>query len=232
MDMDTIIQMDKQLLLVINGSDSLFVDYLAKTLTTAATWIPLYVSLFYVVVKNNDNFRRIICILACAGLCVLFAGTVDDLLVKPLVARLRPTHDFQIGMLVDTVDGYRGGKHGFFSAHAANTFSIAVFFSLLMRSRLVTLLLVGWSLTNCWTRLYLGVHYPLDILCGLLWGGSVGTGIYFLYRYVDRRLLHSENDYVSSKYTSSGYRYSDIYIVALVLSLTLIYCILRSLILA
>ncbi|MDY3253644.1 MAG: phosphatase PAP2 family protein [Prevotella sp.] len=230
--MDTIIQMDKQLLLVINGSDSLFVDYLAKTLTTAATWIPLYVSLFYVVVKNNDNFRRIICILACAGLCVLFAGTVDDLLVKPLVARLRPTHDFQIGMLVDTVDGYRGGKYGFFSAHAANTFSIAVFFSLLMRSRLVTLLLVGWSLTNCWTRLYLGVHYPLDILCGLLWGGSVGTGIYFLYRYVDRRLLHSENDYVSSKYTSSGYRYSDIYIVALVLSLTLIYCILRSLILA
>lgn len=232
MDMDTIIQLDKQLLLAINGSDSLFVDYLAKTLTTAATWIPLYVSLFYVVVKNNDNFRRIICILACAGLCVLFAGTVDDLLVKPLVARLRPTHDFQIGMLVDTVDGYRGGKYGFFSAHAANTFSIAVFFSLLMRSRLVTLLLVGWSLTNCWTRLYLGVHYPLDILCGLLWGGSVGTGIYFLYRYVDRRLLHSENDYVSSKYTSSGYRYSDIYIVALVLSLTLIYCILRSLILA
>lgn len=232
MDMDTIIQMDKQLLLAINGSDSLFVDYLAKTLTTAATWIPLYVSLFYVVVKNNDNFRRIICILACAGLCVLFAGTVDDLLVKPLVARLRPTHDFQIGMLVDTVDGYRGGKYGFFSAHAANTFSIAIFFSLLMRSRLVTLLLVGWSLTNCWTRLYLGVHYPLDILCGLLWGGCVGTGIYFLYRYVDRRLLHSENDYVSSKYTSSGYRYSDIYIVALVLSLTLIYCILRSLILA
>ena len=232
MNMDTIIQMDKQLLLAINGSDSLFVDYLAKTLTTAATWIPLYVSLFYVVVKNNDNFRRIICILACAGLCVLFAGTVDDLLVKPIVARLRPTHDFQIGMLVDTVDGYRGGKYGFFSAHAANTFSIAVFFSLLMRSRLVTLLLVGWSLTNCWTRLYLGVHYPLDILCGLLWGGSVGTGIYFLYRYVDRRLLHSENDYVSSKYTSSGYRYSDIYIVALVLSLTLIYCILRSLILA
>ena len=232
MDMDTIIQLDKQLLLAINGSDSLFVDYLAKTLTTAATWIPLYVSLFYVVVKNNDNFRRIICILACAGLCVLFAGTVDDLLVKPIVARLRPTHDFQIGMLVDTVDGYRGGKYGFFSAHAANTFSIAVFFSLLMRSRLVTLLLVGWSLTNCWTRLYLGVHYPLDILCGLLWGGSVGTGIYFLYRYVDRRLLHSENDYVSSKYTSSGYRYSDIYIVALVLSLTLIYCILRSLILA
>ena len=232
MDMDTLIQMDKQLLLALNGSDSLFVDYMAKTLTTAATWIPLYVSLFYVVVKNNDNIRRIICILACAGLCVLLAGTVDDMIVKPLVARWRPTHDFEIGMLVDTVDGYRGGKYGFFSAHAANTFSIALFFSLLIRSRLITVLLVAWSLTNCWTRLYLGVHYPLDILCGLLWGGSVGTGIYFLYKYAERRFSLSESAYVSSKYTSTGYRHSDIYIVALVLSLTLIYCILRSLILA
>lgn len=153
MDWHSIIQMDKQLLLALNGSDSLFVDYLAKSLTTAATWIPLYISLFYVVVKNNDNFRRILFILCCAGLCVLFAGTVDDLIVKPSVARWRPTHDYQIGMLVDVVDGYRGGKYGFFSAHAANTFSIALFFSLLIRSRLVTLMFVGWSLTNCWTRL-------------------------------------------------------------------------------
>lgn len=232
MDWHSIIQMDKQLLLTLNGSDSLFVDYLAKSLTTAATWIPLYVSLFYVVVKNNDNFRRILFILCSAGLCILFAGTVDDLIVKPGVARWRPTHDYQIGILVDVVDGYRGGKYGFFSAHAANTFSIALFFSLLMRSRLVTLMLVGWSLTNCWTRLYLGVHYPIDILCGLLWGGIVGTGMYFLYIYADRRFCCSESDYVSSKYTSSGYKYSDLYVIALVLAVTLIYCIFRSLILA
>ena len=232
MDIEPIIQMDKQLLLALNGSSSLFVDYMAKTLTTASTWIPLYLSLIYVVIKNNDNFRRILLVIACAGLCVLLAGTVDDLFVKPSVARLRPTHDFQIGMLVDTVDGYRGGLYGFFSAHAANTFSVALFMSLLMRSGLLSSLLVAWSLTNCWTRLYLGVHYPLDILCGLLWGGSVGTGIYFLYKYAERRFSLSESAYVSSKYTSTGYRHSDIYIVALVLSLTLIYCILRSLILA
>ena len=148
------------------------------------------------------------------------------------VARLRPTHDFQIGMLVDTVDGYRGGLYGFFSAHAANTFSVALFMSLLMRSGLLSSLLVAWSLTNCWTRLYLGVHYPIDILCGLLWGGVVGTGMYFLYRYADRRFCCSESDYVSSKYTSSGYKYSDLYVIALVLAVTLIYCIFRSLILA
>ena len=188
--------------------------------------------MFYVVITINDNFRRILFVLACAGLCVLLAGTVDDLIVKPSVARLRPTHDLQIGMLVDTVDGYRGGKYGFFSAHAANTFSVALFMSLLMRSGLLSTLLVAWSLTNCWTRLYLGVHYPFDILCGLLWGACVATGVYFLFRYVDSKFVHGDIDYVSSKYTSTGYRYSDIYVVVVVLALTLVYCILRSLVLA
>lgn len=232
MDWDSIIQMDKQLLLTLNGSDSLFLDYLVKTLTTATTWIPLYLSLFCIVVKNNDNMRRILTIICCAALCVLLAGSVDDLLVKPTVARWRPTHDYQIGMLVDVVDGYRGGNYGFFSAHAANTFSIAIFFSLLIRDRLLTLILVCWSLTNCWTRLYLGVHYPLDILCGLLWGGIVGTGVYFLQSRIEKKAQHSDKGYVSTRYTSTGYNTTDSLIVAVVMALTLIYCIIRSLILA
>lgn len=179
--MEEIIQFDKQLLLMVNGSDSLFLDYLILTLTNALTWIPLYVSLLYVVIKTNLNVREVFLILLAAGLCVLLAGTVDDEIVKPLVARWRPTHDPQIGSLVDVVNGYRGGNYGFFSAHAANTFSLAVFFSLLMRQRLLTIFLVGWSLINCYTRLYLGVHYPGDITVGLLWGGFVGWFVYWLY---------------------------------------------------
>lgn len=179
--MEEIIQFDKQLLLMVNGSDSLFLDYLILTLTNALTWIPLYASLLYVVIKTNLNVREVFLILLAAGLCVLLAGTVDDEIVKPLVARWRPTHDPQIGSLVDVVNGYRGGNYGFFSAHAANTFSLAVFFSLLMRQRLLTIFLVGWSLINCYTRLYLGVHYPGDITVGLLWGGFVGWFVYWLY---------------------------------------------------
>lgn len=179
--MEELIQSDKQLLLLLNGSDSLILDTLVTTLTDARTWIPLYLSLFYIVLKSSTTVRDILLVLAAAGLCVLLAGTVDDSLVKPLVARWRPGRDPVIGMLVDTVDGYRGGKYGFFSAHASNTFSIAVFFSLLMRQRLFACFMVAWSLTNCWTRLYLGVHYPGDILVGLLWGGVVGWGVYRLY---------------------------------------------------
>lgn len=179
--MEEIIQFDKELLLMVNGSDSLFMDYLILTLTNGLTWIPLYLGLFYVVLKSNKNVRDVLLILGAAGLCYLLAGAVDDGIVKPLVARWRPTHDPEIGSLVDVVNGYRGGKYGFFSAHAANTFSIAIFFSLLMRQRLLTCFLVGYSLINCYTRLYLGVHYPGDIAVGLLWGGFVGWLVYKLY---------------------------------------------------
>ena len=146
---DSILQYDKQLLLSLNGSHSLFADGLMLTLTDAKTWIPMYVALLYLVIKNNNSMTKILAIIAGAALCVLFTGTLDDLFVKPVVARWRPTHDPEIGYMVDVVDGYRGGSYGFFSAHAANTFSIALFFVLLVRSRWLSVALVLWSLINC-----------------------------------------------------------------------------------
>ena len=121
--MEEIIHYDKQLLLLLNGSDSVFLDWVVMTLTNALTWIPLYISLLYVVIKTNRNVREVLLILGAAGLCVLLAGTIDDEIVKPLVARWRPGHDPEIGHLVDTVNNYRGGNYGFFSAHASNTFA-------------------------------------------------------------------------------------------------------------
>jgi len=211
--METLIELDKQLLLLLNGSDSLFLDTLITVLTNAKTWIPLYLSLFYVVMKSNSSVARILMVVAAAGLCVLLAGTVDDTIVKPLVARWRPARDPEIGLLVDTVNGYRGGRYGFFSAHASNTFSIAVFFSLLMRQRLFTVAMVSWSLVNCWTRLYLGVHYPGDIAVGLLWGATVGYGVYRLYCHYNTPATYTKE-------------YCDIPIA--VLSLTLVYAMVRA----
>lgn len=227
MNLEPLVQLDKQLLLMLNGSDSLFLDGLVMTLTTAATWIPLYVSLFYLVLKNNDNVRQILLVVVCAAACVVLAGTVDDAIVKPLVARWRPTQDPEIALLVDVVDGYRGGKYGFFSAHAANTFSIAIFFCLLVRSRVLSMALILWSLTNCWTRIYLGVHYPGDIVCGLLWGGFVGFVVYWVYRHIGGNAKSTQN-FVSSQYTSTGYQHSDVGVVILVLVLSLIYAIVRA----
>ena len=223
-----LIALDKQWLLAVNGSDSLYLDRVAHVLTTALTWLPLYLSLFYVVLHNNDNFRKLLCVLAGAGLCVLLAGTVDDMIVKPMVARWRPTHDPEIGMLVDVVDGYRGGKYSFFSAHASNTFSIAVFFCWLIRSRLLSIALVIWSFTNCWTRMYLGVHFPGDILVGLTWGFIVGTCVYYLFYRVTRRLSTVKHRFATSTYTSTGYQRTDCDIPVVVLVFTLLYALIRA----
>lgn len=227
MDLSQLIDLDRQLLLTLNGSPSLFLDGLVKTLTTAVTWVPLYVSLLFLVMKNNDNLKKVLLIVVCAGLCVFLAGSLNDMIVKPLVERWRPSHDEQIGMAVDVVNGYRGGRYGFFSSHAANTFSLAVFFALLVRSRLLSVALIAWSLVNCWTRLYLGVHFPGDILCGLLWGGLVGTGVWLLHYRLNRRLSGGSN-FISSQYTSTGYALTDVDMVIVVLVATLVYAIFRG----
>ena len=227
MDFQTIIDFDKQLLLLLNGSESLFLDSVVLTLTNAWTWVPLYISLLIVVIKNSESTLKILLILASAGLCVLFTGAVDDTIVKPLVGRWRPTRDPEIGLLVDIVDGYRGGDYGFFSAHASNTFSIAIFFCWLVRSRLLSVALVLWSLTNCWTRLYLGVHFPGDILVGLLWGAFVGTGVYCLYRYYSEKWTCAPR-YTSLAYTRTGYHRNDADIPVCVLMFTLIYATFRA----
>jgi undecaprenyl-diphosphatase len=227
MDFQQIIDFDKQLLLLLNGSESLFLDSMVVTLTTAWTWVPLYISLLIVVIKNSDSALKILLTILSAGLCVLLAGTVDDTIVKPLVGRWRPTRDPEIGILVDIVDGYRGGDYGFFSAHAANTFSIAIFFCWLVRCRLLSIALVLWSLTNCWTRLYLGVHFPGDILVGLCWGALVGTGVYFLYRYCVTKWIGNYY-FTSIAYTKTGFNRSDADIPVCVLVFTLIYAVMRA----
>ena len=225
--LSALVEYDKDLLLSLNGSDSLYLDRVMRVLTAAVTWVPLYISLFYVVLNNNDNFRKVMMILCGAGLCVLLAGTVDDMIVKPMVGRWRPTHDPEIGLLVDIVDGYRGGRFGFFSAHASNTFSIAVFFCWLVRSRLLSLALILWSFTNCWTRLYLGVHFPGDILVGLLWGGLVGSTVYFLYYRLSRNMT-SRRRFISSQYTSTGFQRSDCDVPVAVLVFTLVFALIKS----
>ncbi|MDD7258249.1 MAG: phosphatase PAP2 family protein [Prevotellaceae bacterium] len=222
-------ELDQWLLFLFNGSDSLFLDGMITVLTSGLTWIPLYVSLAYIVIKNHDTMPQIMLTIGCALLCVAVTAGVTNLLVKPLVARPRPCNDPFVKGLVDTVVSISQKDYSFFSAHAANTFSITVFLSLLVRNRAFVITLVSWSLLNCYTRLYLGFHYPSDIVCGLLFGGLMGFVLYIFYNRLFR-MLSPQVNYVSSKYTPTGYAVSDIDLVISVFVFTLVYAAIHALI--
>lgn len=221
---------DLWLLHFFNGGSNLLLDQMVWVLTSGWTWIPLYLALFYVVVRNNETMPQIGLVILGAVLCVFIADGLVDGIIKPTFARWRPSNDPIIKYTVHVVNDLRLKDYGFCSAHAANTMSIAVFFSLLIRSRLMTITLVGWSLLNCWTRLYLGVHYPSDVACGMLLGIVIGVLVYLLY-YKLYFKISPRIKYISNQYTSTGYDHDDLDIVLCVLMLTFIYVIFRGVIL-
>ena len=220
-------ELDLALLHFFNGSQSAIFDQFILTLTNGLTWIPLYIALFIMVLKNNESMSQIFIIVGCCALGVIFSAGLDDLLIKPLVARPRPTQDLLVKYTIDTALGYRESNFSFFSAHAANTFTVAIYMIFLVRNRAFTIAMALWSLFNCYTRLYLGVHYPSDILCGLLFGAVVGSVAYWLHL----RLYYKVTPhfrYVSEAYTKTGYSIGDIDMVIATLVLTFIYAIFKS----
>ena len=219
---------DQQLLFWMNGSDSLFTDGVMTTLTAGTTWIPLYIALFYLVLKNNETMAQVLLTVGCAAACVLVTAGITNLVIKPLVARPRPCDDPLIKYAVDVVSGISAGNYSFFSAHAANTSALVMFLALLIRNKLFIVAMIIWSLLNCYTRLYLGVHYPSDILCGLLFGSLMGFIAYVIYLKIYLK-ISPQFHYVSSHYSSTGYALDDIDVVVCVMVLTVLYAIIRAL---
>lgn len=172
--------MDSLAINIFGGSSSLFFDALAVHVTARLAWVLFYAVLLWRICLCRD-WRRIVSVIVAVALCVLLADQIASGIFKPLVARYRPSHDPCIMHTIDIVSGYRGGLYGFFSSHASNTMSIAVFFALLLRRRLLNCAFGVWVALNCWSRIYLGVHYFTDIMVGLLCGTLVGYGIYRAY---------------------------------------------------
>ena len=152
MDFSRIQDFDMQLLHVFNGSENVWLDQMAMALTSGWTWIPLYIVLFVVVIRNNEMMGQIALVVGGAVLCIFLADGLVDGIIKPLAERCRPSNDPMFKYTVQVVDNMRLMSFSFCSAHAANTLSIAIFFSLLIRSRLVIMVarkLLDPSLPGC-----------------------------------------------------------------------------------
>ena len=186
---------DTEALLAINGLNDAFQDAFWPLL--AALWASLLLLFALLWVLLRDASRRRTALLTIAMLVLVFvvADQVSATIIKPLVERLRPTQDPSLTGLVHIVNGYKGGRYGFVSSHAANSFAAVMFVSLLMRRRVVAVSLFVWAALQCYSRMYLGVHYPGDILGGTILGLLVGWLVYRLYLSLQQRLQLSPIDY-------------------------------------
>lgn len=201
------LELDQEITLALNGSESIFWDNIMYTITSTWSWILVIITMLVIMFKNND-IREFVLILISLAIMILVADRLCSGLVKPMVARWRPTQDPQIMYMVDIVNGYRGGKFGFFSGHACNTFCMATFMSLLFRYRATSVVFYLWAATTTFSRIYLGVHYVGDILVGLVVGLFIGTAFYVIYDKLSERLGSSRVS--SDKFTTTGYLITDL----------------------
>ena len=184
--MELLLKTDQDWFLFLN---SLHVDWLDPVMfwiTKTWIWLPLYIFLLALSIKTDKKASWMI--LIGIALVILFADQVTSSVMKPFFARLRPSHDPALDGLVHLVNDYRGGLYGFASGHAANTFGTALYFWLVFRDKYKWIsFLFLWAIAMTYTRIYLGVHYPGDILCGIL-VGCIGAFIgYSIYKSLKRR---------------------------------------------
>ena len=223
---DHLVAFDKSLLLFLNGSDSLFLDGFFLTLTKTSTWIPLFLSMFYVVIKNN-NARRCLILLGLTALLVVASDQFSSGLCKPFFHRLRPSQDPSLAGLVDLANSYRGSLYGFISGHATNTFAIAVYFSLIFRNCRTSCILFSWAILSSYSRIYLGLHFPGDILAGCVSGTLIGLLFYYIYKVLIKKYAFQRSNF-STIFTSTGYMRKDFIIINVVFLATLLFLILAG----
>lgn len=177
-----LIEVDEELFLYLNNLGNAYWDPFWLFVTNKLSWIPLYLILGYVFFRKS-GLKSTLIYLAFAGLMIFFTDQISHFYKDSLIRRFRPCYNEEIFPLMRLVKDTCGGKFGFFSGHATNHFAIAVFTGLVLsRFNWVMPLMLIWAGFIAYSRIYIGVHYPLDVLSGALIGSLSGL---FFYRLSD-----------------------------------------------
>ncbi len=182
-------KIDLEVFLFLNGLNAPWLDPVMYYISAKFFWIPFYALLLYFCYKYY-GWRSLLIIMLLVALMITFTDQFTGFM-KDYFQRYRPSRDENLEGLVHTVYGRRGGRYGFVSAHAANSFALAVFMIHLLRDKLkyIAPVMITWASLKAYSRIYLGVHYPGDIIVGTLIGILAALLIIELWKYINRKLL-------------------------------------------
>jgi undecaprenyl-diphosphatase len=184
-------QYDRQLFLFINSLNSPFFDQIMYAISGKIIWAPLYLAIL--IATGYKYKRKFPVIVLSIILAVTLADQLSVQLFKNTVQRLRPCHEPSLEGLVHLVNGRCGGLYGFISSHASNAFNVALISLLLIRKRWYSVSIIIWAAVVGYSRIYLGVHYPGDVICGAIFGSFTGWSVYKLFEVTDKKYLQNSD---------------------------------------
>ena len=184
---DTLLYLDQWLLLKINGLNTPWLDSMMSTLTQGIYWLPLFILVIGSIIYRAH--WKTISILLLLAVVIFLTDRISAGLLKPWIGRLRPSHNPELESLLHFVNNYKGGLYGFVSSHATNAFGIATFLWLILRKGINWIwIMYLLAIIFSFTRIYLGVHYPSDILGGAVLGSILGLGVYKISRLMPEKI--------------------------------------------
>ena len=176
---EEISRIDTNIFLYLNSLHSPVMDTVMWWISYKLTWIPLYLLIIYFISKKL-KWKALITV----GFLILLITLSDQIsyhFFKESIQRLRPCHNPMISDIVHLVKNHCGGKYGFVSSHASNSFALAIFTILFFKNRNYLIFILIWATVVSYSRIYLGVHYPGDVICGAVLGSLLGIIVYYLY---------------------------------------------------